>query len=153
MSALENRIPPPFVFVLVAVAMWGGAHFYPATVLNDWSRAPLAGIFALCGFVIPLLAVRTFRRAGTTLDPINIETASSLVTSGIFRYSRNPMYVGLTTMLLGWAIWLGSPVTVLGPIAFALFINRFQIIPEERVLGAKFGAAYDAYCQSVRRWL
>jgi protein-S-isoprenylcysteine O-methyltransferase Ste14 len=153
MQALENRIPPPLVLAIAAALMRGLTVLFPATSVPDAFRLVLAGVVAVIGLAIVVQGARTFGRAGTTINPVNIEAASSLVTSGVFRYSRNPMYVGFTAMLVGWAICLSSPTAFLGPIAFALFINRFQIIPEERAMRAKFGAAYDAYRQIVRRWV
>jgi protein-S-isoprenylcysteine O-methyltransferase Ste14 len=84
---------------------------------------------------------------------VDIEAASTLVTGGVFRYTRNPMYVALTALLLAWTAWLAAPWAAFCPVAFALFITRFQIIPEERVLRAKFGRAYEDYAQRVRRWI
>jgi protein-S-isoprenylcysteine O-methyltransferase Ste14 len=75
------------------------------------------------------------------------------VTGGIFRYTRNPMYVGFTSLLVGWACYLSVPWLLFEPIAFAIFITRFQIIPEERVMSVKFGQDYTDYRQRVRRWL
>ncbi|MFM9500577.1 methyltransferase family protein, partial [Streptomyces galilaeus] len=75
------------------------------------------------------------------------------VTSGIFAYTRNPMYLGWTVVLLGWAVFLGGVWTVLGPIAFVAFVSRFQILPEEKALAGKFGSSYDSYKKKVRRWI
>ena len=94
-----------------------------------------------------------FRRNKTTINPVDLESASALVTSGVFRFSRNPMYVGFTAMLVGWAVCLAAPWALVGPVAFVLFTNRFQIIPEERVMREKFGQAYDDYQAQVRRWI
>ena len=106
----------------------------------------MAGIFGAT-------AVRAFLTARTTIDPVHIDQASALVTTGIYRVTRNPMYVALTALLCTWAAYLGTPWVIAGPILFAAFINRFQIIPEERMLRTLFGDAYAAYCQHVRRWL
>ena len=94
-----------------------------------------------------------FWRNKTTINPVDLESASALVTSGVFRFSRNPMYVGFTAMLVGWAVCLAAPWALVGPVAFVLFTNRFQIIPEERVMRDKFGQAYDDYQAQVRRWI
>jgi len=94
-----------------------------------------------------------FRRAKTTINPVQIDAASSVVSNGVFRYTRNPMYVGLTAALTSWAVWLAVPWTLLGPVVFALFIHRFQILPEERVMSARFGREYDEYRLRVRRWM
>ena len=150
---LEHKIPPPLVALLVCGAMWLGARFTPALhLLPAWRFALVAAcaLFAL-GFTAP--AMRAFRRAHTTINPVDLGAASALVTSGVYRWSRNPMYVGLTSLLLAWAVWLSAPAVLLGPIVFVLFITRFQIIPEERMMSAKFGNAYTEYQKSVRRWL
>ena len=84
---------------------------------------------------------------------MQIELASSLVTTGVYRVTRNPMYVALTSLLCALAAWLNQPLAIAGPLLFALYLTRFQIIPEERVLTQKFGAAYDDYRRTVRRWL
>ncbi len=150
---LENRVPPPLVFVLVAAAMWAAARLAPGSTILDGLRLPLAGALALGGLWFGASGIVALRRARTTTDPVNIDAASSLVTGGIYRITRNPMYVGLTALLLGWTVVLGSPWAALGPVAFVLWITRFQIMPEERVLTAKFGAAYADYRKRVRRWI
>ena len=113
----------------------------------------LAILFGLFGLVVALLGFRAFGEAKTTVNPVKIETASSLVTTGVYRYTRNPMYVGLASLLVAWAIYLAAPLTLLGPLAFVLYITRFQIIPEERALSRIFGRPYDDYRAMVRRWI
>ena len=78
---------------------------------------------------------------------------SALVTNGIYRWTRNPMYVGLCLFLSAAVVYLWSPWVLLGPVAFVAYINRFQIAPEERVMRERFGETYEAYCQRVRRWV
>jgi protein-S-isoprenylcysteine O-methyltransferase Ste14 len=97
--------------------------------------------------------VMAFRRHRTTTNPIRIDAASSLVTGGVYRLTRNPMYLGLALLLSAWAAYLGTPWALLGPLGLVVFLTRFQIIPEERVMLGKFGAAYDAYRRRVRRWI
>jgi protein-S-isoprenylcysteine O-methyltransferase Ste14 len=103
--------------------------------------------------IVSILGVWAFRQAKTTINPVAPEKASSVVTGGIYSCTRNPMYVGLTAVLVGWAIWLSPPWVLFGPVAFMLYMTRFQIIPEEHVMSSKFGRAYDDYRQRVRRWL
>ena len=98
-------------------------------------------------------AIISFRHAGTTINPMKPETTSLLVCGGIYSVSRNPMTVGLVFVLVAWAVFLSSAWTWLGPPAFVLYINRFQIAPEERVLSALFPTGYSAYKSRVRRWL
>ena len=81
------------------------------------------------------------------------QAASSLVIVGVYKLTRNPMYLGLSLVLLGWAVFLWSAWALLGPIVFIAYISRFQIAPEERVLATLFGAEYSAYKAKVRRWL
>ena len=105
------------------------------------------------GALLVVQGARTFWRHETTIDPVDLERASTLVTGGIFRLSRNPMYVGFAAVLVGWAVCLAAPWSLAGPVAFVLFTTRFQIVPEERVMRAKFGRAYDDYRAQVRRWV
>jgi protein-S-isoprenylcysteine O-methyltransferase Ste14 len=151
---LDNRIPPPLVVVLVGLSMLAIAWFTPPAIqIDNRLRFIGGGIVIALGVLIVVRGARTFWRHQTTINPVDIEQASALVTSGLFRYSRNPMYVGFTVVLIGWAFCLAAPWGLIGPVAFVLFINRFQIIPEERVMHAKFGQAYDDYRTKVRRWV
>lgn len=150
---LENRVPPPLVVVLIGAAMAVVAWFTPAIEIGSTVRFVVGGITIAMGALAVVQGARTFWRNKTTINPVDIESASALVTSGVFRYSRNPMYVGFTVILVGWAVCLAAPWALLGPVAFVFFTNRFQIVPEERVMRAKFGQAYDDYRAQVRRWL
>jgi protein-S-isoprenylcysteine O-methyltransferase Ste14 len=153
MGALELKIPPPAVTVLVAVMMWGISSVAPPLEVPDLVRVVGAVLFVLTGACISLAGVIVFRREKTTINPMKPETTSALITLGIYRYSRNPMYVGLLCLLVAWAIFLSSAWAMIGPATFVLYINRFQIEPEERVLATMFGAAYSGYESAVRRWL
>ena len=151
--SLENRIPPPLVVVLIGAAMAVIAWFTPALEIGSNVRFAVGGIAIALGALVAVQGARMFWRNKTTLNPVDLESASALVTSGVFRFSRNPMYVGFTAMLVGWAVCLAAPWALVGPVAFVLFTNRFQIIPEERVMRDKFGQAYDDYQAQVRRWI
>jgi protein-S-isoprenylcysteine O-methyltransferase Ste14 len=153
MQALELKIPPPAVAVLIAGAMWGISVVTPSLDVPDLIRVVAAVAVALAGGGIALSGVVSFRRARTTVNPMKPETTSSLVTTGIYRITRNPMYVGVLFVLVAWAIFLSAPWTLAGPLAFVLYMNRFQIAPEERVLSAMFGTDYSSYKARVRRWL
>lgn len=150
---LENKVPPPLVVVLIGAAMSGVAWFTPAMEIESRARFVGGGIAVALGALVVVQGARTFWRNKTTINPVNLESASALVTSGIFRFSRNPMYVGFTAMLVGWAVCLAAPWAFLGPVVFVLFTNRFQIVPEERVMRIKFGEAYEDYRAKVRRWI
>ena len=153
MKALENRLPPPLLFLAASAAMWWTARQTASIDLEVFTRVALAAAFVAIAGAFAFPAVIGFRRARTTVNPVDLEAASSLVTAGIYQYSRNPMYVGLTALLIGWGIWLASPWALAWPCGFAVFITRFQIVPEERVMAAKFGVSYAAYRAKVRRWL
>jgi protein-S-isoprenylcysteine O-methyltransferase Ste14 len=153
MQALELKIPPPAVALLVAVAMWGISLATAIVEVPALVRAVAAIAIALVGIGTAISGTVAFRRAKTTVNPLKPETTSSLVTDGVYRFTRNPMYVGLAVVLLAWALFVSSPLAFLGPLVFILYITRFQIIPEERVLSAMFGTAYSEYQAKVRRWL
>jgi protein-S-isoprenylcysteine O-methyltransferase Ste14 len=153
MKKLEHRIPPPLLTILTAAAMWLMARWLPGPTLPRAWRYAGAAVFGLMALIMALAGFRAFWRARTTINPVQIDEASRLVTTGIYGVSRNPMYVALTALLAGLACWLPGGWTFVGPVAFALFIQRVQILPEERVLQAKFGREYQDYRRRVRRWL
>jgi protein-S-isoprenylcysteine O-methyltransferase Ste14 len=152
-SALDNRIPPPLVFLVTTVAMLGAAAFLPRSDLaTPWNWALGAILMLIAGLVGPP-AIWRFRKAGTMVNPVAIEKASVLVTGGVYRWSRNPMYLAMVALLGAVVAFTAQPWLILGVVVFVLFITRFQIIPEERAMRKRFGAAYQAYCSEVRRWL
>ena len=153
MRFLELKIPPPLVALITAVLMWRVTLFIPAATAAIPLRMPIALLFALAGMVFDLTSLAAFFRARTTVNPLKPASVSALVCTGLYRYTRNPMYCGLLLMLLGWAVYLDN---LAGPLCiplFVMYLNRFQIIPEERVLTEKFGADYTAYQAKVARWL
>jgi protein-S-isoprenylcysteine O-methyltransferase Ste14 len=153
MQALELKIPPLVLLVLFAMLMWLLAQFVPSVTLSfSWLQL-LAGLLAVAGIAVALSGVLAFQRAKTTVDPRVPQQTSSLVSCGIYRYSRNPMYVGFLLLLTALACYLMSLVALLLLPLFVLYMNKFQIKPEERFLLQKFGAEYQSYCQQVRRWL
>lgn len=153
MNALELRVPPVALLLGAGVLMGLIAWATPAL---PWSHAIRVGtvlVIAAAGVLIAVTGVLSFRRARTTVNPLRPEAASSLVASGIYRHTRNPMYLGMLLVLIGWAAYLARPWALLVLPAFVLYMNRFQIVPEERVLQRIFGAEFDAYSNRVRRWL
>jgi protein-S-isoprenylcysteine O-methyltransferase Ste14 len=153
MRLLENRIPPPLVMLITALAMWAAAQIAPALSIDATLRLGIAIVVAIGAGILAISGFLAFARAKTTVNPVKLEEASELVTTGIYQYTRNPMYLGLAALLSAWAVYLAVPWAFLGPAAFVLFTTRFQIMPEERVLKLKFGPAYTSYQQQVRRWL
>jgi protein-S-isoprenylcysteine O-methyltransferase Ste14 len=153
MENLELRIPPVAVFVLVTVAMRALAGVVPALSFDLPGKTFVAIGLAVAGLLIGIVGLVEFARARTTFHPNHPEKASALVTSGVYRFSRNPMYLGVLLVIAGWAVHLANIAAFFGLPVFVAYINRFQIAPEERVLRAKFGASFTAYERSVRRWL
>lgn len=150
MKFLENRIPPPIVLLGFGAGMWVAHNAFRSG--DVWSSPPLGALVSAVGFLVAGLGLLEFRRVKTTINPVDIEQASSLVTTGVYRYTRNPMYLGFTLNLVGLALSLGSLPSVLGPLLFALYVNHLQIRPEERMMESKFGATYLEYKGKVRRW-
>lgn len=153
MRFLELRIPPPIVALFFAGVAWAFARATPALALPLPLRAAVAIALALAGLGCVVAGVREFRRASTTIHPLKPENASAIVSSGIFGITRNPMYLGLVLVLVAWAAFLSSPAALVGAAGLALYLTRFQIVPEERVLATKFGDAYADYAARVRRWI
>jgi protein-S-isoprenylcysteine O-methyltransferase Ste14 len=152
MEWLERRVPPPIVAVLCAALMWWISR--RTTVMSP----PVGAVYAVSGLsatiagVLFIAAIGGFSRAKTTVDPLRRAQPSALVTSGVYRYTRNPMYLALACLLHGWAVWLRAPIALVGLVVFVVYITFFQIIPEERWLANKFGATYANYRSRVGRW-
>ena len=153
MRFLELRIPPPLIFLAFALLMAGVAQLVPEAGILMGGRYLPAAILASAGTTVGLAAMWSFRCHKTSSSPLHPEKCSALVTSGIYRYSRNPMYLGLLLFLGSWALWLGNLASFLCLPLFMTFVGRCQIHPEERILAARFGEAFAAYRKRVRRWL
>ena len=139
--------------LLIGLMMWSFFKVFPALTLNWTYSAVAAVVMVLLGLVISLGGVVTFKGANTTMDPKHPDQASTLISSGIYRYSRNPMYLGVLFMLVGWGFYLANLLSILCVLIFVGYITRFQIIPEERLLQEKFGSEFLSYKRRVRRWL
>jgi len=153
MRALETRIPPPVVMLLLGVFAWAASSQLPALSFHLPFSSLLAVALVAVGVALNLLPKLAFGRARTTINPLKPQTTTHLVTSGIFRYTRNPMYLGQSVIVLAWAVYLHNVVALLAVPAFMLYITRFQILPEERHLGALFGDGFEAFCRWTRRWV
>ena len=108
---------------------------------------------AAAGGIVALAGVRAFGRARTSVNPLAPQNASALVTAGVYQFTRNPMYLGMGLVLVGWAVWLGNAAALLGLPLFVVLLDTLQIKPEERALRQRFGEAYARYAARVRRWL
>ena len=153
MRRLECLIPPPVVALIVGLGMEGVARAVAPLDAPDWLMTALALALAAAGVAIAASGVVAFRRAGANIDPHHIDRGEALVTGGPYRFTRNPMYLGITLVLSAYAVYLARPVELLGPAIFAAYLTRFQIAPEERAMRAKFGAAYTEYARATRRWI
>ena len=153
MKIKSSPIPPPLLGLLWGVLMWWMNKHFPMLILLSvpWNR--LGWIFISAGIIVDAVSVVSFIRARTTVNPLRIDKATALVVSGLYRISRNPMYLGLMSILFGWALLLGS----LSPLIVVVFFERLlvilQIQPEERALAMKFGDSYVSYANRVKRWI
>ena len=153
MLKLEHRVPPPLVGLIVAVAMWLLRGLPPGFTLATWLRESVSLLLVAAGVTFDFLGILAFLRQRTTINPMRPGNATTLVTGGVYRVTRNPMYVGMLLLLTAWGVQLSAPWPFLGPLAFVLYMNRFQIAGEERALGERFGEAWSHYVARVRRWL
>jgi protein-S-isoprenylcysteine O-methyltransferase Ste14 len=150
---LENRVPPPIVGACIAALMYGAARLFSDLDFEMPWRLAVCALLFVVGAGLDLAGLVHFLRARTTVNPLEPAAATSLVTGGLYRFTRNPMYLGLALLLLAWGVFLANVAALLGVPAFVLYMNRFQIAPEERALEARFGAEYSRYCARVRRWI
>ena len=153
MYCLELKIPPAMLVLLFAVVMWFVSSMNPWAVIQIPGKEWVAGALWLIGFALIIVAAVEFISAKTTANPLTPGLATSIVTTGVYRLSRNPMYVGFLLMLAAWGVFLTNVLSVLLLPLFVVYLNRFQIIPEENALLAKFGDDYARYLRSVRRWV
>jgi protein-S-isoprenylcysteine O-methyltransferase Ste14 len=133
--------------------MWCARSAAPEFAFPFSSRLIFPVGLALLGALTCLGGVVAFRRAKTTVNPMEPNTTSSLVVSGIYRYTRNPMYLGFLLILIAWAAALSNVLALLSAPAFVLYMNCFQILPEERALASRFARDYAEYRARVRRWI
>ena len=153
MSFLELKVPPVLQVLVIGAAMYGAFNMSPALQFALPGSGWLGGGLAVIGLGIGVMGVTEFKKAQTTVNPHAPQHSTSLVTSGIYQYTRNPMYLGLSLVLLGWALYLSHFLTFILIPLFMMYITRFQIHPEERMMTQKFGDKYRAYLSKVRRWL
>ncbi len=150
---LETRVPPPLLLFAVLFAMGGVATLPVAAGVGRAIRLESGGLLMVASAFFMLWSVLTMRRAHTTIDPVDVHHASTVVTTGPFRITRNPIYLGMLGVTTGWAIVLAHPVAWVGPVAFLAWLTRLQVVPEERAMRARFGDGYAQYAARVSRWL
>ena len=146
-------IPPPLQGLIVAAVMWAVHSWAPGFAVDVPGRKAAAISVGAIGVAMEIAAIITFFRARTTVNPLKPANASRIVSTGLFRLSRNPMYLALLLVLIGWGLWLGNLLGAVLIALWVLYITEFQIKPEEQALREKFGAEYEDYCRRTRRWI
>lgn len=150
---MNTRIPPVVQVMLCGVLGWGLSTLAPSPQLGGPWFLFLAAILFGSGFVLLVFAVGAFIRENTTVNPLDPESAETLVTSGLFRFSRNPMYLGMLFVLTACMILLGAWSSMFAPVLFIWAMTEFQIKPEEHALELKFGEQFVHYRSRTRRWI
>ena len=153
MKALENKIPPPIVMVGFALLIWLMRGLGPQIPIFGALKIVIVVALVALALFIDISAFWEFRKFKTTINPLAPEKASSIVTTGIFSKTRNPMYLGMLILLIGWAIFNGAIIGLFVLPLFWAYITRFQIMPEERALIGRFGQEYLDYLKKVKPWL
>ena len=153
MQWLELKLPPLLVWLVFAAAMFGVASSAPRLSFALPGSSGVALALVVLGVAVAFSGVFAFRGKRTTVNPLTPGAASSVVSDGVYRVSRNPMYLGLLLALAGWAVYLSNAGAALLLPGFVAYMTRYQIKPEERALLAKFGSDFAQYMARVRRWL
>lgn len=150
-TSLELKVPPLFVTLIFALFIWAlpvPCKMFNATIVYGASSA-----LFIVGSVFSLLGVWEFRKQKTTVNPMTPQESNNLVIKGVYKITRNPMYLGFLLWLLSLVLLLENLLALFPIVGFVFYMNRFQIIPEERILNDKFGQAYCEYKRNVRRWI
>jgi protein-S-isoprenylcysteine O-methyltransferase Ste14 len=148
---LKNKIPPPIVTLVFAALIYFSSKWSPNIVFSGQN---LISLFLITvGLIVLLISISAFIKLKTTINPLKPEAASSLVTTGIFRISRNPMYLGMLLLIISLWIKTGAVLGFILVAGFIAYLNYFQIFPEEQAMKGLFSDKYKTYCQQVRRWL
>jgi protein-S-isoprenylcysteine O-methyltransferase Ste14 len=153
LSWLELRVPPPVVTATAGLLMWFLGTAFPLLDFELPARRAAAITLAAVGFAIGIAALFGFKKAKTTINPMTPEASTALVITGVYRLTRNPMYLAMLVVLGAWAVVVSNFAAFLLLPLFVAYLNRFQIEPEEQALQARFGAEFERYRRNVRRWL
>ncbi len=157
MDWLNTKVPPPIAGLLTGVIIWALNNKAPFVIDGLIDKTLLQKI--ICGVLITLAvifdgcALYLFRKSNTSINPISPNKTSTFVSAGIYRISRNPMYVGMALLITAWGCWLATWWTIPCLFGFIAYITRFQILPEERALNEKFGSEFTTYKAKTRMWL
>lgn len=150
---MRNRIPPPVITVFLVVLLWVLGRALPSLNYNVTGANWLAAIIILLGLAMLLWAGALFKEDKTTVNPFRPKNTKAIVARGPFRFTRNPMYLGMMLVIIGMGIYVGSLALIPICAAFWLYMNETQIKPEERALIETFGEEYQSYMTQVRRWI
>ena len=148
---MNNRIPPPIVTLICGTSIYYSKSFFNQFL--NFSNNGISLFLLICGLIVFISAVRSFRKQKTTVNPLKPKQASSLVTSGIFRFSRNPMYLGMLIILLSISFKFNLLGGIIISLLFFIFITKFQIYPEEEAMNELFGDKFAQYSNTTRRWI
>jgi protein-S-isoprenylcysteine O-methyltransferase Ste14 len=153
MKWLELRIPPPVLALICAAIMWALAEYTPHYATTPTVKWGFVIFFIVLGATFDIAGLLAFKRSKTTINPLHPEKSSTLVSDGIYKITRNPMYVGMVAFLLAWMSYLENSTALIAVFLFMWYITTFQIIPEEQMLTQLFGEDFVEYQKRVRRWL
>ena len=148
---MNTKIPPPIVTLTFGLIIYFSKSFSPVYSFENSNM--ISVIFLLFGLGIFSAAVQSFKKHKTTINPLSPDKASSLVNSGIFSYSRNPMYLGMLLILLSVSFKFNISGGLFISFLFKIYITRFQIIPEEKAMAKLFGEEFITYKNQTRRWI
>ena len=148
---MKTKIPPPILALVMIVLIYLSSFFIESTTFNY--QGSLSVLVLILGLACAIPSFKLFARYKTTISPLKPSDATALVTEGMYRYSRNPMYLGLLLLTIASTIWFGTWFGIIINILFIFLINFLQIIPEEEALLAIFGEEYEEYKKNVRRWI
>ena len=151
---MHTKIPPPIVTLIAILLAYLSRDYIFILYLHPFLQSDLPLLFLAAGFIIIFLANKKFKKYETTVNPLKPEMSTTLVTEGIFKYTRNPMYLGLTLILLAACFYFNSflGIIIYFPL-FVCYITIFQILPEEDALKKLYNEEYMKYCSNVRRWI
>ena len=153
MKALELKIPPVLLTLLFGLLAYLVSRFTPGVAVPGGLKLAVFIMLTLAAAAIGLAGVSAFRQANTTVNPLTPDACSTMVDSGVFSYTRNPMYLALLLVLIGWSFYLANLFSLMTTVGFIFYINRFQIQTEEQALEKNFGEPFTNYKKQVRRWL
>ncbi len=145
------KIPPPLIVLTLIISIYFSSK--KIDLINIPFQLEISFFILSLGILVFINPVLKFIKSKTTINPIQFEETNRLVTSGIFKYSRNPMYLGMLMIIISTSIFYLNIYSILTPFLFVFWINKFQIKREEVFLTEKFGKEYLSYKNKTRRWL